>query len=176
MKLVKVSLRPVDRHLMSAVLTRAGGTLDDARTVREIRRRFSLRDNDRQITSLTETLHEDYGIVLHWDYLLYPDELLDDLAALQRSEKVEDERVKMDDLIAQVQTLAVHQDFTIDDSHLRDLHEMLAAVDWCVVSVPNPTTREMRDVRIEVPSGLLEAVADVMDVISASLASDGIER
>lgn len=169
MTLKKITLSAADKQLIQRLISRPGGKSDmaTAKHVREIRRRFDLRQFSKQNDKLTESLQE-LNLPLSWDDLMNGEELLADFDELLHEEEVEDEKAKLDKLKGGLHTFLAPIEYTIDDSFLRWLRENLQGQEWDKVQVMMEG-KGVQDVTLNVHPSQYEAIADLDDKLDDAI-------
>jgi len=182
MSLKRITLTTADRRLIYILMLKPYKkgekvTVEAARQVREIRRRFDGRSFGKMFDKFTERLAEwNIETFSTWDNMMGPAELLEEIDEVIEAEIVEEEQEKLAKLKEQVKAFCKPREFTIDDDRLRWLQDLLIVHDWKIVRQSNRMTGEQKDVEIEVHPSQMEAVAEIADKLSDAINSASISE
>jgi len=146
--LVKVELNLASRQLIGLLLGEVTKIdLTAARIIREVRRRFDIREGQREVEKLTREREEEVA-----EYQGMAKQITD---PVERSLAMRDtpELLTWDDLMGMEA-----RTFTIDDAHLKWVQDVLQGKDW---GAPRPGQERAT----QLPAAMIEAIADLADAL-----------
>jgi hypothetical protein len=169
----EVEVTFAERACLSAVLSRQGGTLEEARHIKEIRRRFCLRDAVRVLDLVNLGLAR-YGKRATWD------EILDDLKPVKEWAEGELEKAGpeadsdgawdfevLNEIVANAGKVDGPRTFTIDGAYIRWLLDVFKGIDWAVVK-RRTADGAIKEERVPVELGLQEAFASLAEALEGA--------
>jgi len=189
MALKRITLTTADRRLIYILMLKPYKkgekvTVEAARQVREIRRRFDGRSFGKMFDKFIDRLSEwNIETFSTWDNMMDAAELLEEIDEIVEAEEVEEEANKLIALKKQVKEFCEPREFTIDDDRLIWLQDLLIAHDWKMVRITEAAmdpsgqvTRIQKDVEVEVHPSQMEAVAEIADKLSNAINSASISE
>jgi len=182
MALKRITLTTADRRLIYILMLKPYKkgekvTVEAARQVREVRRRFDGRSFGKMFDKFIDRLSEwNIETFATWDNMMDASELIEEIDKTIKAEPVEEEQEKLGKLRDQVKEFCKPREFTIDDDRLIWLQELLVAHDWKMVRQSNRMTGEQKDVEIEVHPSQMEAVAEFADGLSSAIGAPSISE
>jgi hypothetical protein len=175
MALKRITLTPADRQIVQLLIAKPGGKagVDLARKVREVRRRFDVRQFEKQLDKLNERLAEWRIRFSTWDNLMDATELLAEIVAMSKEEEVEEEKTKLAKLLGRVKAFVKPREYTIDEIYLAWLQELIQARDWSKARQMQQDGSS-KEIETDVHSSHMEAIAEFADVVRDAVAADSI--
>jgi len=146
------------------------GKVEAARMVRHVRGKLELRRTSRTLDRISKQLKELELPELNWDDLLDPSNLNERIGELLSESQTDDGRTELGSLLDNVQFVGHAGEFTLDDTHLTWLRDLIVDKDW---KKPQKVRQDGQSESVVpvVPSALLEAFANVADKVTDALAS-----
>ena len=178
MALKRITLTTADRRIVYILMLRPGKKVgvEEARKVREVRRRFDGRSFGKMFDRYTDRLNE-FGISFAtWDNMMDAEELIEEISEKAELESVEEEKEKLAKLEKRIVEFCKPREFTIDSDYLIWLQDLLNAHEWNIVKVTDKITGNQKDVEIEVHPSQMEAVAEIADKLSTAVTALSIRE
>ncbi|MBD3322767.1 MAG: hypothetical protein GF350_16820 [Chitinivibrionales bacterium] len=172
MALQKVSLTFAERCCLAQALERQSGTLENARHIKEIRRRFELRSATRDLDLVNlglgrfsrradwDEINEGFAPISEW-----VDRERDKIRDEDKSTKV---IAVLDDLSDQIERVDLNaRTFTIDSAYIRWIREVaFDDLDWSLVK--EKTEMGIREVQLPVEGALMETYASLDEALASA--------
>ncbi len=178
MALKRITLTTADRRIVYILMLRPGKKVgvEEARKVREVRRRFDGRSFGKMFDRYTDRLNE-FGISFAtWDNMMDAEELIEEISEKAELESVEEEKEKLAKLEKRIVEFCKPREFTIDSDYLIWLQDLLNAHEWNIVKVTDKITGNQKEIEIEVHPSQMEAVAEIADKLSTAVNAPSIRE
>ena len=177
MALKQITLTLADRLIVQMLIERPGTKIDVAvaRKVREMRRRLDARQTEKQSNKWNIKLQE-FGIAFStWDNLMDGAELLIEIEEALDKEEVDDEKDKLLKILEQLKKFMEPQEFTLDNSYLAWLQELLQARDWSKMH-RRQQDGSVKQVEADVHPSQMEAIVEFADMLGPIITGPSISE